>query len=373
MFVPSRYSWNKRRTVCLQHHSIPTRCFAILHAAAPVPLKRPTSAPHGQIFRLLAACVALLCLLQSCSDAGGSENLPASYIRVDIDKSEPKRLLGYYFGGYVTPAPDDPFAAGIVADTLDRLFINIDSLAAHFPGAAAVLTDNNGDNRIDWDELEAFIDATYRKARGLPLTLDTLLQDAGFAPGDPDWMTVEVNGVMSTARRELFVAESAIRQALAAYWENEERIIYPLGTTIIGRHLIGDTLAETTIMRKREDGFWDFAVYDARDSLAPATVTPPRELKSPVQCVGCHFGSKLFEPEKSFPAKAEPGPHGPRQLYVDDALRDGEIVKLFDEHRRRSDTILGLYTTLFIAQLREQQRSGLIKENDAALLQSLGL
>ena len=373
MFVPSRARWNKEWTVSLQHHPVPIRRFAIPHIAAPVPLTGPTSAPHRQIFRLSAACVVLLCVLPACSDAGESGSLPASYIRVDIDKSEPKRLLEYYFGGYVTPQPDDPFAARIVADTLGGLFINIDTLAAHFPGAASALRDGNGDNRIDWDELEAFIDATYRKARSLPLTLDTLMQDAGFSPEDPDWMTVELNGVMSTARRELFIAEAAIREALADYWENEERIIYPLGTTIIGRHVIADTLAETTVMRKREDGFWDFAVYDARDSLAPSTVTPPRELKSPVQCVGCHFGSKLFEPEKSFPGRAEPGPHGPRQLYVNDALRDGDVVKLFDEHRRRSDTILGLYTTLFIAQLREQQRSQLIEENDAALLQHLGL
>ncbi len=323
--------------------------------------------------RYLATCVALLWLLPACGDTGASSDLPASFIRVDIDKDDPERLLRYYFGGYVTPEPRDPFEAGILADTARALYINIDSLNSHYPGAAATLTDRDGNNRISWEELEGFIDATYYKARRLPLTLDSLFQDAGYSDDITGWMRVDVDGVMSNARRRLFIQEAAVRAALAGYWENEERVIYPDGTTIIGRHFMRDSLAETTVMRKRQDGFWDFAVYDAGDSLALATVTPPRELKAPVQCVGCHFGSKLFEPEKSFPLKSEPGPHGPRQLYIEDSIRDAEVVKLLDEHRRRSDTILGLYSTIFVAQLRQQQRDGTISEEDTALINRLGL
>lgn len=332
-----------------------------------------TSISIGRVFRQFAAFALLLCTLQACKDAGGQIDLPASYIRVDIDKSEPKRLLDYYFGGYVTPSPRDPFDAGLLADTAGALFVNIDSLDFHYPGAAAVLTDRDGNNRISWEELEAFIDATYYKARSLPLTLDTLLDAAGYSQENPEWMRMDVDGVMSTARRRLFVEKASIREALAGYWENGETVVYPQGTTIIGAHFLGDSLAESTVMRKREDGYWDFAVYNAADSLSPTTLTPPRELKSPVQCVGCHFGSKLFEPEKSFPIKSEPGPHGPRQIYIDESIRDADVAKLFDEHRKRSDTILGLYSTLFVAKLRQQQRDGAIAEEDAVLLRSLGL
>ena len=89
--------------------------------------------------------------------------------------------------------------------------------------------------------------------------------------------------------------------------------------------------------------------------------------------MGCHFGDKLFEPEKSFPMRAEPGPHGPRQVYVEEDLRDEEIVRRFDEHRRRSDTVLGLYTTLFVSSLRAERRAGTLDESDAVLLDSLDL
>lgn len=327
----------------------------------------------GLALRRIAVGAVLLWSIYGCSDAGGEVELPASFIRVDIDKSDPERLLGYYFGGYVTPEPADPFDAGILADTLGHLFVHIDSLSSHFPGAASHLADQNGNNRLNWEELESFFDATYYRARGLPLTVDSLLRDVGYASEDPAWMRVEIDGVMTSARRKLAVPYESIRHAIERYWENEEKLIYPNGTTIIGEHVLRDSVAETTIMRKREDGYWDFAVYNAGDSLAPSTLTPPRELKSPVQCVGCHFGSKVFEPEKSFPAKAEPGPHGPRQIYVDDAFRDPEVMKLFDEHRKRSDTILGLYTTLFVAQLRQQQRDGTISDEDAAVLEHLGL
>lgn len=330
----------------------------------------PTS---GRCARRFAVLVMLLGVLQGCSEGTADDALPASFIRVDIDKSEPKRLLTYYFGGYLRPTPADPFEAGLLADTLGRLFLNIDSLAAHHPAAASTLTDGNGDNRVDWEEFESFIDATYYDARGLPRTIDSLLNRAAYTENDPNWMHVELNGVMTTARRRLAIDKASIRHALATYWENGERLIYPVGTTIIGTHLRNDSLAETTVMRKREDGFWDFAVYDAGDSLSSKTLTPPRELKSPVQCVGCHFGSKLFEPEKSFPARSEPGPHGPRQIYVSDELRDPDVVRLFDEHRKRSDTILGLYSTLFVAELRKQHRDGTAAEEDAALLENLGL
>lgn len=306
--------------------------------------------------------------IQACRDDSPPEDLPASYVRVVIDESDPERLLSYYFGGYVVPQPADPFDAGMVAEINRRFYINLDTLELHFPGAISYLTDANGDNRIDEEELESFVDATYNRARQFPRTLDTLVRQADFGPDADRWLHVDIDGVMTTARRRVHIQDAAIRAALDAYHVNDERILYPKGTTIIGEHYIDARRVETTVMRKRADGFWDFAVYGANDSLAQKTTTTPKELESPVQCVGCHFGSKLFEPEKSFPARARPGPHGPRELYVDETLRDTPVVRYFDEHRKRSDTILGLYTTLFVADLRRQQRRGIISERDAALL-----
>ena len=178
---------------------------------------------------------------------------------------------------------------------------------------------------------------------------------------------------MTTARRHIYVPEAALRSALAAYHQNGERLLYPVGTTMVGEHHLGGAHVETTAMRKRADGFWDFFTYDTEGNLAKSTNTPPRKLKTPTQCVGCHTGNKPFEPERSFPDEALPGPHGPRALYVDDALRDPEVTAFFDEHRKRSDTVLGIYNTLFVAQLRADRRAGRLGEADVRLLEGLGL
>lgn len=323
-----------------------------------------------KIRMLILACLTGIWL--GCAGTA-SDELPASYIRVHLDKSNPEQLLEYYFGGYVSPEPSDPFEAGIVEEVSGRLYVNIDSLEHHYPGAVSLLVDANRNDRIDWDEFEQFVEETYYRARSLPQTLAELREAIDFDSTSTDWMNVEIDGVMTTARRSIFIRESAVVEALQNYWNNGEQIIYPIGTTILGFHVVDRRKAETTVMQKREDGYWDFMVYADNDTLGSSTSTPPKPLRSPVQCVGCHFGNKLFEPEKSFPATAQPGPHGPRRVYVDDSMRNETIVTFFDEHRKRSDTILGLYGTLFVAQLEAGRRAGTLPDAHLELLERLHL
>ena len=107
------------------------------------------------------------------------------------------------------------------------------------------------------DELAAFFQATYAEARVLPPTFDAFRSDAPYA-ADSAWFTVEVDGVMTSARRRLFVPISALRSALTNYGSNGERLIYPDGTALIGEHWLEGERVETTAMLKRPDGFWDF-------------------------------------------------------------------------------------------------------------------
>jgi hypothetical protein len=336
---------------------------------------RSSPGKDGRAAHAFFALGLLLILLPSFVACGTErvEAVPDSFVRISIDKPDPDRLLRSYFGGYVSPRPADPFDAGLLHERSGRLYVDMDVLSRNQPAAAEHLTDIDADGSIGWDEFESFIAESYNAVRGAPPSLEELVRETSFDPADADWMRVDVHGVMTTARRRIYVRESAIRSALEEYADRNGRLIYPIGTVFFGEHYLDDARVETTVMRKRPDGFWDYFVYDEDGLPARGTATPPRELSVPVQCVGCHYGDKVFEPEASFPARARPGPHGPRQLYVEDAYRDVEVVRYFDEHRRRSDTVLGLYGTLFVSKLRAERNAGGLDEADADLLDALEL
>ena len=312
--------------------------------------------------------------LSGCGGSGeaGDSGLPDSFARLDLDQSNPRRFVQYYFGGYVAPTAADPFEAGLVHERGGHFYLDRDAFARHRPALSGRLRDANRNGRIEWEEMEAFIERSYNEARAIPPTFAAFADSAGFTP-DSTWMEVAVHGAMTTAERRIYVREEAVRAGLRHAADADGRIVYPLGTVFVGRHYLNDALAETTVMRKRPDGFWDFFAYDREGLLARETSTPPRALRSPVQCVGCHFGNKAFEPEKSFPAPAPPGPHGPRGVYVPDAFRDAEVTRRLDEHRRRADTVLGLYGSLFASKLRTQRQAGTLPAEDAALLDALDL
>ena len=294
---------------------------------------------------------------------------PVDGVPLDLDRKDPGALLGSVLGAYLGPDGGDPVAAGLLSRDGDDYVLHPERLPE---SARAALVDVDEDGTIDWDELAVMLEATYVGARALPPTTDALRAQADYSAGEPDWFTVEVNGVMTAARRRIHVPLAALRTSMAAFPTSGE-LAYPVGTWIVGEHLVDGTVVETTVKHRRPDGFWDFAVYGPDGALAPATQTEPRPLRVPTQCTGCHLGQRLFEPEKSFPAPASDGPFGPRAIYVPDAWRSREATTHFDEHARRDDGVLGLYATLYAGRLLAARDDGSITPEDAALLDTLGL
>lgn len=321
---------------------------------------------------LIRVAVILLCFgaagCASSADDRSDTDASGTVVALDLDKSDPERLLIYYLGGYASAEGSDPVEAGLLRADGSSYGLDRSVLAARHPEAAARLAEADV---LDWEAFAAFLQATYYDARALPPTVEALRAELPSA--DSAWFTVEVNGVMTTARRRVSVPLEALQAAIEAYADNGEAVIYPVGTTFIGEHWQDGAVVETTAMRKRADGFWDYMTYGPDGRLAAETTTEPRALQTPTQCAGCHFGDRQFEPERSFPAEARPGPHGPRVLHVDEALRDLEVVRFFDEHRKRSDTVLGLYATLYVSELRAKRTAGTLGAEEAALLASLGL
>ncbi|MBL7979385.1 MAG: hypothetical protein JNN12_13680 [Bacteroidetes Order II. Incertae sedis bacterium] len=299
-------------------------------------------------------------MISGCSPTSDPDLLPVS-----LNKSDQERLLLFYLGGYAAPEGQDPIKAGILVKDGTAFFIRKSALKAVSPEAAAQLPAD----KMDWNGLKSWVAATYNRARNMPVSLSLFLQQDSYKQG----FRLSVSGVMTTAIRDVYVPESAIRTALTSYKENGEKILYPVGTTFVGEHREDGKWVETTVMKKRQDGFWDYWVYDQAGKLAEQTLAKPQTLKSPVQCVGCHFGSRQFEPHKSFPNAAPLGPNGTkREVYLNGKKIPVALVTHFREHAKRSDTILGPYATLFVSELLEKRQTGTASEEDISLINSLG-
>lgn len=315
-----------------------------------------------------AMLAALAVGLGACGGDGPVDVQTAERVPLRLEKSDPETLIRSVLGGYARPDGADPWAAGLVDGEGGDLVLLPQALA---PELRAGLADADGDGAIGPDEWSEWVEATYYQARALPATVEALRQSSGFSDG-PGWFVVEVDGVMTAARRRLYVREDALRSALEAF-AADGAMAYPAGTWIVGEHVMDGAVVETTVKRRRADGFWDFAVYGPDGALAPATQTEPRALRTPTQCTGCHLGQKLYEPEKSWPGEATDGPFGPRAYHVPDAWRNAEAAALFQEHARRDDGVLGLYGTLYASRLLADREAGSIAPEEAALLERLGL
>ena len=304
----------------------------------------------------LTIALSLLLLVAACS----APDAPAGLLRVELDKNNPERLMRFYMG-----AVDGAGGDSLLSDVDGGLFLHADRLADY----TDYHPDRNDDGVLDWDELARFVEYTYNADGRIPATLYELREATAYDDTTRS-LVVEVIGTMSVATRRVFVPRDALLQALEEFDTEDRAIRYPTGTTIVGEHWLDNRLVEVTAMSKRPDGFWDFFVYDAAGALANSTSTEPRALEAPIQCAGCHFGTRTFEPEKSFPAIAPPGPDGPRLFKSATPGVTPGLVSHFDEHRRRSDTVLGIYATLYIGSLLDQERRGMLSDEGRRLLES---
>lgn len=295
-----------------------------------------------------------------------AERQQEQLLEIDLDKKDPRRLLTYYLSSYVDAETVD----SMIVERGRRFFLQQELLEANVPQGELLVDAALSGGKIDWDEFAEFVDRTYYEARELPVSIESVW-DSLRDDGTESLFKIEVNGVMTTARRRITVADAAVRAALTTFRRNNGRLVYPVGTIVIGEHVEADSVLESTVMRKRGDADWDFAVYNASGERAPATLARPRALKAPTQCIGCHFGTRLFEPEKSFPVAPRRTADGERKLWYDQEIYADTLVSFFDEHRRRDDTVLGLYGTVYTNDLISRRRAGTASGPDLELLAEL--
>jgi len=269
-----------------------------------------------------------------------------------MEGANERRLLSFYVGGMVSEAGQDPFDAGFVEERNGSFFLMVEKILARLPHVGSAMMVAAEDGVIDWSEFEPIIQAHYYDYRPIPRSIEDLRASKGDWRTNDEWFSFEVNGVMSAHVRRIHVRKDDLIYAVSSYKDSDNRLLYKPGTTFISEHIEGDHLLELSALTKRGDGYWDFYAYDESGAQTSTIKREPTDLIVPTRCVGCHFGNRLFEPERSFPADPRPGPDGPRKLYVSVEFKNAQVVRNLDEHRKRSDTILGLYGTLFISRLK---------------------
>ncbi|MBN4056192.1 hypothetical protein JYT20_00550 [Rhodothermus sp. AH-315-K08] len=294
----------------------------------------------------------------------GQNSPPDGSVRLDLESRRPQRLAEFYLGAY----GDSARVASALSGN-SSLFLNLDSLARFAPDLAAELGPAIRDGVVDREELAEAVQSTYARAIDAPDSLAGFFLRVGLEATSQDWVQHEVSGSMTRFRRRLSITRSAVRSALGEAVSGRGRMTYLPGTVVLGEHLRGSGIVETTAMIRRQDNFWDYYAYDSTGARVDHIIGPDEPLAVPIDCFGCHYGTRLFEPERSFPGQVGPGPHGERGIFVPESLRQGDVAVFLDEHRRRSDGLLGLYGTLYLSELLEKARDGTkLEAPDSAIL-----
>jgi len=304
------------------------------------------------------------------NEAGQSvANAPGS-ILIELDKSDDEMLLAFYIGGML---PDGWQLDSVLSNVDSAWWLHRPKEGLDLPPSMETLFEVAGDDeKLTWEEFEPAVSSSYYAVRNAPKSV----ADLKIRYGDWDsesWFVHELVGQMTHFRRRLSVPKTALFAALKGLSTLSDPIIYPIGTVFVGEHLGGESVREVTAMVKREDGYWDYFAYGSEGKLSQFIEKKPDPLRVPTQCVGCHFGDRLFEPERSFPSAARPGPTGERAYFVPEYLKNASLASGLSEHARRSDHILGLYGTLYLASLIRDVKGGTASEEEAKVVANLGL
>ena len=328
-----------------------------------------------QISSIVFTRLALLLLLFSgCSSkqtesVNTQSNRSGEAIKIVLDSADDDRLIGFYFGSYLLPGENLSDIVEFKNGSWWMLEPTNSSGDAHL---AALYAAAGSDTELDWDELEAQVIASYYQVRQAPLHVDELANQIGDWKSE-DWFSHELNGQMTTYKRRLSIRKESLLAAIDKMDALSSDVIYAVGTAIVGEHLENDVVVETTAMIKRSDNYWDYFAYGPDGQLAGKVKKEPEDLTVPTKCVGCHFGDRLFEPERSFPSESRPGPNGKRSLYVSEDYKNPTISKTISEHAKRSDHVLGLYATLFLSDLNARVRKNMATTRELEIAEKLGI
>lgn len=272
--------------------------------------------------------------------------IPEGYVGIQVDGKDKAGLAHFYVGTMPGVEPRATDHEGLYL--IDRNTLP--------PEMHAVVEDN----RIEWSVFLDVVQEHYARWQSVPQTVTALLDGHAALSDSTYWFTKEVKGSLTDAWRAIHVPRKAIQQALLHAMDSTGAVVYPVGTVFLSEHrsTVSGPVIEYMAMHKRQDGAWNYLVYKADGTYTPTSMANPKAYAAPTQCTGCHFGDRAFEPERSFPGLAPDGPFGTRAINVMPQIRELSNPSVLSEHIKRADHVLGLYGTLYIAEVKSRLARG---------------
>lgn len=264
-----------------------------------------------------------------------------------------------------------------------EVWLNLDRLAPELADALrrqAAKTDPR--DELSEAELDEYVNEVYYAWRSPYKNLDELLKAHPYR-NNPDWMRIAVDSRVSRTIRVLYINKDRVADALASYFDNGDRVIYPPGTLIVAEQLApDDSYHEAEVMFKRPDGHWTFLIYDHEGQLQKRTkfLNPKRaQFQAPKTCSGCHSLERISASDRFGLGRVtqffDELPNRVPQIgdHTDNIYLTNKeaYMELTESVARAKDSVFGIYGTFLLSELAEKQKAGKLTPNDRKRYQRL--
>jgi formylglycine-generating enzyme required for sulfatase activity len=263
-----------------------------------------------------------------------------------------------------------------------ELYIDLEQVAAE--KALIVLqiaAQSPPSDEISLDEMGAYMEKHYYEITRPYASVQALLHEHPYLK-NPDWLTVPVDSETFRRRRVLRIDKERVADALVAYFDHNDRLIYPQRTVITAESFDkSGSLVETEVLRKRADTFWNFAVYDRNGALIPTSLAFDDEgelapggvgFKVPQNCSICHRIDRLdLSGDPQAPARVpiraffQMLPMRVPQIHLGPEYYDHmAFTELTEANAKLKDSVFGVYGSLLLSELASRKRLGTLTAND---------
>lgn len=194
-----------------------------------------------------------------------------------------------------------------------------------------------------------------------------------------EYLAVPVDSDFFAGRRVIYVAKDRVADALAAYADEGDRVIYPAKTAIIAEaRSEKDEVRDTEVLWKRADGYWTALIFDERGKLVhDATVERGKgknalKMTASFNCFACH---RISREDKSN-ALGESGFNHlerldqrldtpwPAQVHLGPEYRERAAYRLTETELRQRDGVFGPYGSLLLTELMHKQKHSKLSDSD---------